>query len=106
MAGPGELGNLLKQAQKMQREMDLAREEISKMTHEGIAHGGVARAVVDGNGSVKSIHLSEEALKGGDVSDLEDLVLAALRDAQTRAEQVKRERLSQVTGGMDLPGLF
>ena len=106
MAGPGELGNLLKQAQKMQREMDLAREEISKMTLEGNAGGGTARAVVDGNGSVKAIHISEEALKAGDVSALEDLVLAALRDAQTRAEQVKRERLSEVTGGMDLPGLF
>ena len=106
MAGPGELGNLLKQAQKMQREMDLAREEISKATVEGIAGGGAARVEVDGNGVVKAIHLSEEALESGDKSALEDLVLVALQDAQTRAEQVKRERLSQVTGGMDLPGLF
>ena len=106
MAGPGDLGNLLKQAQKMQREMDLARQEISEMTVEGSAGGGVARVEVDGDGTVKAVHLSTEARDGEDMSALEDLVLAAIRDAQTRAEQVKRERLSEVTGGMDLPGLF
>lgn len=106
MAGPGELGNLLKQAQKMQKEMDLAREDVSKMIIEGTAGGAAARAVVDGNGSVQSIHLSAEALESGDAGELEALVLAALKDAQTRAEQQRRERLSAVTGGMDLPGLF
>jgi len=106
MAGPGDLGNLLKQAQKMQREMDLAREEISGMTLEGSAGGSAARVEVDGNGTVKAVHLSAEARGGDDVSALEDLILAAVQDAQTRAEQVKRERLSEVTGGMDLPGLF
>jgi len=106
MAGPGDLGNLLKQAQKMQREMDLAREEIREMTVEGSAGGGAARVEVDGDGTVKTVHLSDEAGLGDDMSALADLVLAAVRDAQTRAEQVKRERLSEVTGGMDLPGLF
>ena len=106
MAGPGDLGNLLKQAQKMQREMDLAREEIREMTVEGSAGGGAARVEVDGDGTVKAVHLSEDAGLGDHMSALSDLVLAAVRDAQTRAEQVKRERLSEVTGGMDLPGLF
>ena len=106
MAGPGDLGNLLKQAQKMQREMDLAREEVREMTVEGSAGGGAARVEVDGDGTVKAVHLSDEAGLGDDMSALADLVLAAVRDAQTRAEQVKRERLSEVTGGMDLPGLF
>ena len=106
MAGPGDLGNLLKQAQKMQREMDLAREEILEMTVEGSAGGGAARVEVDGEGTVKAVHLSQEAEAGGDTSALEDLVFAAIQDAQTRAEQKKRERLAQVTGGMDLPGLF
>ena len=106
MAGPGDLGNLLKQAQKMQREMDLAREEIRAMTVEGSAGGGLARFEVDGEGTVKAVHLSDEAGLGDDMSALADLVLAAVRDAQPRAEQVKRERLSEVTGGMDLPGLF
>ena len=106
MAGPGDLGNLLKQAQKMQREMDLAREEIREMTVEGSAGGGAARVEVDGDGTVKAVHLSGDAGLGDDMSALSDLVLAAVRDAQTRAEQVKRERLSEVTGGMDLPGLF
>ena len=106
MAGPGDLGNLLKQAQKMQREMDLARAEIAELTVEGSAGGDGARVEVDGDGGVKAVHLSEEALGSGDAAAVADLVLAALRDAQTRAAQMKRERLAQVTGGMDLPGLF
>ena len=77
MAGPGELGNLLKQAQKMQREMDLARQEILDTTVEGTAGGNAARVEVDGNGTVKAIHISEDALESGDKSALEDLVLAA-----------------------------
>lgn len=106
MTGPGDLGNLLKQAQKMQREMDLARQEIAAMTVEGSAGGGAARVEVDGDGIVKTVHLSKEAQGGDDTGALEDLILAAIQDAQTRAEQVKRERLAEVTGGMDLPGLF
>jgi DNA-binding YbaB/EbfC family protein len=106
MAGPGELGNLLKQAQKMQREMDLAREEISASTYEGSAGGGAARVEVDGDGGVKAVHISEEAFSSGDKGAVEDLILAAVRDAQTQAAELKRERLSKVTGGMDLPGLF
>ena len=106
MSGPGDLGNLLKQAQKMQREMDLAREEISKATLEGSAGGGVARVEVDGDGTVQAIHLSEDAFSEGDKAAVEDLILAAIRDAQTKAAELKRERLSKVTGGMDMPGLF
>ena len=68
MAGPGELGNLLKQAQKMQREMDLARQEIAAMTVEGSAGGGAARVEVDGDGIVKAVHLSKEAQGGDDAS--------------------------------------
>ncbi len=106
MTGPGDLGNLLKQAQKMQREMDLAREEISQSTLEGSAGGGMARVEVDGDGNVKAVCLSDEALAQGDKEAVEDLILVAIRDAQTKAAEVKRERLSKVTGGMDLPGLF
>ncbi len=106
MSGPGDLGNLLKQAQKMQREMDLAREEISQATLEGSAGGGAARVEVDGDGSVKAVHLSEEALSEGDKGAVEDLILAAIGDAQAKAAELKRERLSKVTGGMDMPGLF
>ena len=64
MTGPGDLGNLLKQAQKMQREMDLARQEIAAMTVEGSAGGGAARVEVDGDGIVKAVHLSKEAQGG------------------------------------------
>ncbi len=105
MSGLGDMGNLLRQAQAMQREMDKAKAEISEARVEGSAGGGVVRVEVDGDGQVLSVELSEEA----DLSDramVEDLLLAALRDGIGRATRLREERLSKVTGGLNLPGLF
>ncbi len=66
----------------------------------------MARVEVDGDGGIKLVSLSEEAFAGGDKGVVEDLILVAIRDAQAKAAEAKRERLSKVTGGMDLPGLF
>lgn len=101
----GEMGNLLKQAQKMQRAMDEAREELRTATVEGTAGGGVVRATVTGDGQVEKIHIAEEALRPGDRSLLEEMVLAAVRDGITRATRLREERLAKVTGGVQLPGL-
>lgn len=102
----GEMGNLLKQAQKMQKAMDEAREELRSTEVEGSAGGGVVRATVRGDGQVERIEITEEALRQGDRSMLEDLVLAAVRDGIERANRLSQERLSKVTGGLNLPGLM
>lgn len=105
MSGLGDMGNLLRQAQAMQREMDKAKAEISEARVEGTAGGGVVRVEVDGDGQVLSVKLSDDA----DLTDramVEDLLLAALRDGIGRAMRMREERLSKVTGGLNLPGLF
>lgn len=102
----GEMGNLLKQAQQMQKAMDEAREELRDTTVEGTAGGGVVVATVRGDGLVESIDISEEALRQGGKEMLEELVLAAVRDGITRANRLSEERLSKVTGGLNLPGLM
>ena len=102
----GEMGNLLKQAQKMQQAMDEAREELSSTTVEGTAGGGVVTATVTGDGQVQKIAITDEALQAGDKSILEELVLAAVRDGITKAGRLNKERMSKVTGGLDLPGLM
>ena len=105
MSGLGDMGNLLRQAQAMQREMDKAKAEISEARVEGSAGGGVVTVEVDGDGMVQRVTLSPEA----DLSDkamVEDLMLAALRDGIGRAKRLREERLSKVTGGLNLPGLF
>jgi hypothetical protein len=100
----GEMGNLLKQAQQMQRELDRAREELRKARVEGNAGGGAVRVEVDGEGMVQRVTIQPDA--AGDAKLLEDLVLAAARDALGRAAKLRQERLARVTGGLSLPGIL
>lgn len=105
MSGLGDMGNLLRQAQEMQREMDKARAEVADARIDGTAGGGAVKIELNGDGMVLSVKLSPDA----DLSDrslLEDLMLAALRDGIGKAAKLREDRLSKVTGGLNLPGLF
>lgn len=102
----GDMGNILAQAQKMQKSLEDARTELREARIDGTAGGGVVQAVVDGMGVVQSVTISPEAAGGGDAAMLEDLVLAALKDAQSRAKRDHDDRMSKVTGGLNLPGLI
>lgn len=102
----GDMGNLLKQAQKMQRDLERAREELKAARVEGSAGGGAVRVEADGDGQILGVHIQPEVLSGGDAGMLEDLVLAAARDAHGKATLLREERLGRVSGGLNLPGLF
>ncbi len=102
----GEMGNLLQQAQRMQKALDEARAELREATVEGSAGGGVVRVVVRGDGMVESIEITDEALEAKDRQILQELVLAAVRDGIQRASRLSEERLSKVTGGLNLPGFM
>ncbi len=102
---PGEMGNLLAQAQKMQRAMEEARAELDEVQVEGTAGGGVVRVQLNGQGSVQSVSISPEAADAGREA-LEELVLAALRDGEAKANRLRTERMSKVTGGLNLPGMM
>ena len=102
----GVMGNLLKQAQQMQKALEEAREELNKMTFEGTGGGGVVSAVVNGAGGVESVRISEEAMRGADHEMLGDLVLAALRDGLAKADRAREQRMAKVTGGLPLPGFM
>lgn len=102
----GDLGNILAQAQKMQKALEEARAELRDARIDGTAGGGVVSATVNGMGDVVGMRFAEEAAKGGDAGMLQDLAVAALKDAQARAKRSHDERMAKVTGGMNLPGLF
>ena len=101
----GDMGNLLRQAQEMHRQMEKTREELRKTQLEGSAGGGAVRVAVNGEGQVLKIEISKEALESRDKALLEDLVLAAVRDGLSRASTLREERLSKISGGLSLPGL-
>jgi nucleoid-associated protein EbfC len=106
MSGLGDMGNLLKQAQKMQQELDRVQSELAAARVQGVAGGGAVRVAVDGEGQVVEVRISQEVLATGDKDMLEDLLLAALRDGIGRAAELRKEQMSKVTGGLHLPGLF
>jgi len=103
---PGDLGNILKQAQRMQQAMEEARAELAEATVEGNAGGGKVRVIVTGDGQVTAVKLAEGVVESGDREAVEDLLLAALRDGISRAMQLREERMAKVSGGLQLPGLM
>lgn len=104
--GFGDMGNLLRQAQQMQREIDRAREELRTAIVSGSSGGGAVRIDATGEGMIVRVSIRPEAAASGDASMLEDLVLAAARDAVTKANELRQERLARVTGGLNLPGIL
>ena len=104
----GDMGNLLKQAQKMQRDLELAREELKSSRVTGTAGGGAVSVDADGDGQILAVRIrpSIHGDVAGDTSLLEDLVLAAARDAFAKAAALRQERLSRISGGLNLPGLY
>ncbi len=77
--------------------------ELAQRTVTGTAGGGMVEATVDGRGQLRRVRIDPAVVKDADVEMLEDLVLAAVADAQRRAEELYREELRKVTGGLPLP---
>ena len=101
---PG-VGKLLKQAQKMQKAMEAAQAELESLEIEGSAAGGAVKAVVNGQGTLKSIKIDPEFLKE-DVESVETSIVAAVEDAVAKAKAEGQKQMSGVTGGFSIPGLF
>ncbi len=100
----GDMGNLLKQAQQMHAEIDRAREELRTTIVTGTSGGGAVRIDATGEGMIVRVAIRPDA--AGDASMLEDLVLAAARDAITKSTELRKERMARVTGGLNLPGIL
>jgi len=100
----GGMGGLLKQAQKMQKEMERVQNELAELKVEGTAGGGMVTAVANGNREVLEIKIDPEVVDPEDVEMLEDLVLAAVNQALESAKVKSEEEMSKVTGGF-LPNM-
>ncbi len=91
--------------QQMQQQMMQLQKELEEATVEGTAGGGMVSAVVTGAKEVRSISIQPEAVDPDDVELLEDLVLAALQDAMTKADELSAAKLGPLAGGLNIPGL-
>lgn len=99
----GGIGNIMKQAQKMQEEMVKAQEELAALEVTGQSGGGLVTIVMTGKHAVKRVSI-DDSLLGDDKDMLEDLVAAAMNDAVQRVESSTKEKMSGVTAGLP-PGL-
>lgn len=93
---------MLKQVQKMQRDMEAAQEELKSLTAQGSAGGGTVTVTVSGDLQVKSVQIDQAAVDPEDVDMLCDLVLAATNQALASAQELAASRMGAVTGGLDL----
>ncbi|MCG6886718.1 MAG: YbaB/EbfC family nucleoid-associated protein [Proteobacteria bacterium] len=100
----GGIGNLMKQAQKMQADMQKAQEEMATIEVTGQAGGGLVSVVMTCRHDVKRVNIDDSVMD--DKEMLEDLVAAAMNDAVRQVEKTVEERMSGLTSGMGLPGGF
>jgi len=102
--GMGNMNNMIKQAQKMQKDMMKVQEELEQRQIETSAGGGAVTVVVTGKKELVSINIKPEVVDPEDVEMLEDLILAAVNEAIRKAEEMVSGEMSKLTGGLGLPG--
>lgn len=98
-------GDMMKQVQKMQARMMELQEELNAKEVEGSAGGGMVKAIVTGKGDLKAVKIDPQVIKDGDIEMLEDLIVAAITQAQESATKLNQDTMSELTGGMNIPGL-
>jgi DNA-binding YbaB/EbfC family protein len=102
--GMGNMNNMIKQAQKMQKDMMKVQEELELRQIEASAGGGAVTVVVTGKKELVSIAIKPEVVDPEDVEMLQDLILAAVNEAIRKAEEMVSSEMGKLTGGLGLPG--
>jgi nucleoid-associated protein EbfC len=97
---------MMKQVKKMQEQMLKAQEALGEKVIEGTSGGGVVAVEVNGHKKVLSITIKPEAVDPDDVEMLQDLVMTAVNDALSKADELANNDMGKFTGGMKIPGLF
>ena len=103
---PGNMSNLMKQAQRMQRQMEENQKELQTKEFTAKAGGGAVEVTVTGKKEITKVKLSQEVVDPDDVEMLEDLVMAAANEALRMAEEANAEVMNKMTGGLGLGGGF
>lgn len=104
--GPGNMNQMLKQAQKMQEDMASLQEDLEQREYTATSGGGMVEVTVDGKHLIKSIKISPDAVDPDDAEMLEDLITVAVNEAISNAIKTSEEEMGAITGGLNVPGLF
>lgn len=101
----GGLGNIVRQAQKMQADMQKVQEELAGKTVEASSGGGMVKAVVNGKQELLSVKIEPEVINPSDAEMLQDLIVAAVNEAIKRSQAMMSEEMGKLTSGLGVPGL-
>lgn len=104
--GGGNMNNLMKQAQAMQKKMEDMQKQIESAEFESSVGGGAVSVKVNGKKEILGISIKPEVVDADDVEMLEDLVLSAVNEALRKADEEASNKMGKLTGGMNIPGLF
>lgn len=104
--GGGNMNNMLRQAKKMQEEMEKAQATLEENELEASVGGGAVSVKVNGKKEVISVTLDPAAVDPEDVEMLQDLIVTAMNEALRKADEAAAKSMSSITGGMNIPGLF
>ena len=94
---------MMKKVQEMQSKMAALQDELETIEVEGASGGGMVKVVMTAKGAVKGVTIDETLLQPGEKDILEDLVVAAVNDARTKAERTAQDRMSSITAGLPIP---
>lgn len=100
------MGNMMKQAQKLQAKMAKLQDELGDKTVEATSGGGMVKVVANGKQQIVSIQIEKEVVDPDDVEMLQDLMLAAINDALSKSQEMVSSEMGKLTGGLNIPGLM
>ena len=103
--GPGNMQSMIKQAQKMQEDMQIKREELDAREYEIKAGGGVVTVKINGKLEIENIAIEPEIVDPDDIETLSDVLTAAVNEAIKKVNTTNEEELGKITGAMNLPGM-
>lgn len=104
--GPGNMNQMLKQAQKMQEDMATLQTDLETREYTATSGGGAVTATVDGKHLIKSLKINPDIIDPDDAEMIEDLVTVAVNEAINNAIKTAEEEMGAITGGLNLPGMF
>ena len=104
--GPQNMNAMIKQAQKMQEDMEALQAELDEREYDISAGGGVVNVKINGKKEILSIDIKPEIVDPDDIETLSDILVAAVNEAIKRVEDTNSAEMSKVTGNMSVPGLF
>ena len=104
--GPQNMQSMLRQAQKMQENIEAKKAELEEKEYVVSSGGGMVEVTANGKHEIKAIGINPEVVDPEDVEMLEDMILTAVNDAMKQIDELTEKEMAKVTGGMKLPGMF